>query len=68
MKDKLRAALCLVIAHAAAAAVNFIFLLWKMQDSWLKFVFLAVTLLYLGVWGWYIAKEGDRQSERSFSR
>lgn len=56
MKEKLRTVLCLVIAHAAAAAVNFIFLLWKMQDSWLKLVFLAVTLLYLGVWGWYIAK------------
>lgn len=56
MKDKLRTVLCLVIAHAAAAAVNCIFLLWKMQDSWLKLVFLAVTLLYLGVWGRYIAK------------
>ena len=55
MNDKLRTALCLVIAHAAAATVNFIFLLGTMQDPWLKWVFLAVTLLYLGVWGWYIS-------------
>ncbi len=56
MNEKLRTVLCLVIAHAAAATVNFIFLLGSMQDSWLKWIFLVVTLLYLGVWGWYIAK------------
>ena len=56
MNDKLRTALCLVIAHAAAATVNFIFLLGTMQDPWLKWVFLAVTLLYLGVWVWFTAK------------
>ena len=56
MNEKLRTVLCLVIAHAFAATVNFIFLLAPMQDSWLKLVFLVVTLLYLGVWGWYIAK------------
>ena len=56
MNNKFKTAFCLVIAHCAAATANFIFLLGTGSDSPLKWVFLAVTLLYLGVWAWFTAR------------
>ncbi|MBR3422317.1 MAG: hypothetical protein IKG98_09705 [Ruminococcus sp.] len=56
MNNKFKTAFCLVIAHCAAATANFIFLLGTGEDSPLKWVFLAVTLLYLGVWAWFTAR------------
>ncbi len=59
MNNKFKTAFCLVIAHCAAATANFIFLLGTGEDSPLKWVFLAVTLLYLGAWAWFTARRDD---------
>ncbi len=56
MNNKFKTGFCLVIAHCAAATANFIFMLDTGSNSALKWVFLAVTLLYLGAWVWFTAK------------
>lgn len=56
MKKTVMVILGLLIAHIAATAANFIFLFdteTVAEFKWLSFV---ITLCYIGVWGWFIAK------------
>lgn len=56
MKKVLTSPISVLIAHILATLANFAYSVTPTKSSPLKWLFLAVTLLYIGAWLLYIAK------------